>query len=72
VALSKQLDAQQTSPFTIQHGHVQDILMKKNPNPATDLVYLCGNPKMIDDNFELLKNLGFSVQQIVREKYLSR
>jgi hypothetical protein len=27
---------------------------------------------MIDDNFELLKNLGFSVQQIVREKYLSR
>jgi NAD(P)H-flavin reductase len=72
VALSRDPEAQQTTPFTIQHGHVQDILVKKNPNPATDLVYLCGNPKMIDDNFELLKNLGFSVQQIVREKYLSR
>ena len=72
VALSREHDAMQTMPYTVEHGHVQDILMKKNPNPATDLVYLCGNPKMIDDNFELLKNLGFSVPQIIREKYLSR
>lgn len=72
VALSRQVESMPTTEFDIYHGHVQDVLMKKNPNPSTDLIYLCGNPKMIDDTFELLKTQGFSIQQIIREKYLSR
>ena len=72
VALSRQTEGLAKTEFDIHHGHVQDVLMKKNPNPSTDLIYLCGNPKMIDDTFELLKTHGFSIQQIIREKYLSR
>lgn len=70
-ALSRAKSLPQAS-FDMYLGHVQDILMKKTPNPATDLVYLCGNPKMIDETFELLKEKGFSIQQIIREKYISR
>ena len=70
-ALSRE-DTLPTAPFNVQQGYVQDILMKKSPNPDTDLVYLCGNPKMIDETFELLKEQGFSIQQIIREKYISR
>ena len=40
-------------------------------NPENDLIYLCGNPAMIDDSFEYLKQHGFSTQQIIREKYIS-
>ena len=29
-------------------GYVQDHLMELNPDPAHDIVYLCGNPDMID------------------------
>lgn len=53
-------------------GYVQDTFSKLNLSPNTDLVYLCGNPKMVDDSFEWLKTQGFSIQQIVREKYISR
>jgi ferredoxin-NADP reductase len=70
-ALSRE-QALPQADFHLQLGHVQDILMKKSPNPATDLIYLCGNPKMIDETFELLKEKGFSIQQIIREKYISR
>jgi len=39
--------------------------------PTDDLIYLCGNPAMIDDSFEYFKQHGFSTQQIIREKYIS-
>lgn len=41
-------------------------------NPATDVVYLCGNPAMIDESFAQLKDKGFAMPQIIREKYISR
>lgn len=53
-------------------GHVQDLFPDLKLNPETDLVYLCGNPAMIDDAFEQLKEMGFAMQQIIREKYISR
>lgn len=53
------------------HGRVQALLPGLAPDPQTDLVYLCGNPDMIDDSFVLLKEQGLSVRQIRREKYVS-
>lgn len=53
-------------------GYVQHAFKDLMLNPAEDLVYLCGNPGMIDEAFEDLKNRGFAVQHIIREKYVSR
>jgi len=53
-------------------GYVQHAFADLMLNPAEDIVYLCGNPGMIDEAFEDLKTRGFAVQQIIREKYVSR
>ena len=53
-------------------GYVQHDFAARNLNPAEDVVYLCGNPGMIDDAFTQLKEQGFSLTQIIREKYISR
>lgn len=53
-------------------GYVQHAFPELNLNPAQDVVYLCGNPGMIDDAFNYLKDHGFAMQQIIREKYISR
>ncbi len=61
--------AKQTQ-YDFEHlGRVQIVLEKLAPNPAQDLVYLCGNPMMIDDNFALLTTMGFDKKSIRREKY---
>ena len=52
-------------------GYVQTAFNDLSLNPTEDLVYLCGNPSMIDEAFEQLKILGFTSQQIIREKYIS-
>ena len=52
-------------------GYVQDHLMELNPDPKRDIVYLCGNPDMIDASVERLKALGFDNQNLRREKYVS-
>lgn len=52
-------------------GYVQQAFAELNLNPLDDLVYLCGNPSMIDEAFEDLKARGFAQPQIIREKYLS-
>ncbi len=53
-------------------GYVQFAFPHLSVNPENDLVYLCGNPAMIDDAFEYLKDQGFAMQQVIREKYISR
>lgn len=53
-------------------GHVQTAFSELSLNPENDLIYLCGNPGMIDESFNHLKEQGFSVQQLIREKYTSR
>ena len=51
-------------------GHVQGQFDALNLNPEKDVVYLCGNPGMIDDCLAQLKDMGFSSRQIKREKYV--
>lgn len=52
-------------------GYVQHIFPKLALHPEQDKVYLCGNASMIDDAFADLKNRGFPLQHIIREKYIS-
>lgn len=52
-------------------GYVQTLFSHLELNPERDVVYLCGNPGMIDESFEILKAMGFAVKQIRREKYVS-
>ncbi|WP_066013315.1 FAD-binding oxidoreductase [Endozoicomonas atrinae] len=51
-------------------GHVQDQFDALNLNPEEDVVYLCGNPCMIDDCVTILRDRGLSPRQIKREKYV--
>ena len=53
------------------HGYVQTSLEELKPNPEHDIVYLCGNPAMIDSAFANLTALGFDVKNVRREKYIS-
>lgn len=52
-------------------GYVQHAFPDLTLNPQEDIVYLCGNPSMIDDAFAYLKDAGFTMQQVIREKYIS-
>jgi len=52
-------------------GHVQRAFPELALNPLQDIVYLCGNPGMIDDSFAYLKEKEFIPQHIIREKYIS-
>lgn len=51
-------------------GRVQDTFKELNLEPTRDIVYLCGNPNMIDNTFALLTELGFDRKNVRREKYL--
>lgn len=53
-------------------GYVQTAYDALNLHPEEDMVYLCGNPGMVDDSFAKLKDKGFGIQRIIREKYISR
>ena len=53
------------------HGYAQTAFDRLNLNPSSDIIYLCGNPGMIDDSFSLLTGAGFETPQIRREKYIS-
>ncbi len=53
-------------------GYVQTAYSELDLNPEEDMVYLCGNPGMVDESFSVLKDRGFAIQRIVREKYISR
>lgn len=56
--------------FWERRGHVQTILPELKLDPQKDIVYLCGNPNMIDDTFGLLTNMGFDKKSVRREKYV--
>ena len=53
-------------------GYVQHAFPSLALSPESDHLYLCGNPAMIDDAFTYLKDQGFAMQNVIREKYLSR
>ncbi len=53
-------------------GYVLAAFSDIDPNPQHDIVYLCGNPNMVDEVFSLLVNShGFPSDIIRREKYIS-
>lgn len=64
------LSRQTEPPQHCHSGYVQSILEQLVPNSDTDMAYLCGNPFMVDEVFELLKNKDFTVKQVKREKYV--
>lgn len=51
-------------------GYVQHTLAALSPRPETDMIYLCGNPPMVDEVFAGLKEQGFGVKNVRREKYV--
>jgi len=53
------------------HGHVQARLGQLALNPEKDIVYMCGNPDMIDQVLAECKEQGFPIAHLRREKYLS-
>lgn len=53
------------------HGYVQHQLPGLDLEAGRDIVYLCGNPEMIDEAVAHLKERGFGNPQIRREKYVS-
>ncbi|MGH8273578.1 MAG: FAD-binding oxidoreductase [Gammaproteobacteria bacterium] len=53
------------------HGYVQRRLTELALDPERDIVYLCGNPLMIDEAVTHLKEQGFTNPRIRREKYVS-
>jgi len=59
-----------THPFE-RAGRVQKQLEDLNCTPGKDIVYLCGNPNMVDEVFTMLKERGFEIKNIRREKYIS-
>jgi ferredoxin-NADP reductase len=52
-------------------GYVQSAFPELNLDPDGDIVYLCGNPNMIDNAFADLSELGFAPKNVRREKYIS-
>jgi len=52
-------------------GHVQSVFAELNLDGAQDIAYLCGNPNMVDESFTQLKEAGFPVPGVRREKYIS-
>ena len=53
-------------------GYVLNAFSEISPNAKQDVVYLCGNPNMVDEVFALLVNgYAFPYDIIRREKYIS-
>ncbi len=51
-------------------GYVQNQFDDLNLNPEHDLVFLCGNPNMIDEAYAKLTEKGFTAKNVRREKYV--
>ncbi|GGG01465.1 ferredoxin--NADP(+) reductase [Cysteiniphilum litorale] len=62
---------QETLAIDEQKGYVQHVFDQLDLMPQEDVVYLCGNPNMIDDAFALLTESGFDAKRVRREKYIS-
>ncbi|MDE1464565.1 ferredoxin--NADP reductase [Spartinivicinus poritis] len=54
-----------------KQGYVQALLPELKLNPEETIVFLCGNPAMIDEAAALLQaEEGFPIKQVRREKYV--
>ena len=53
-------------------GYVQHQFKNLHLNQNSDIVYLCGNPSMIDESYNILtETMNFDSKMIRREKYTS-
>lgn len=52
-------------------GYVQQHLDELKLDPAHDVIYLCGNPGMIDAAAAYCETAGFPIANVRREKYVS-
>ncbi len=52
-------------------GYVQTAFENLGLHPESDIVYLCGNPGMVDAAAAWLKEREFGSRQVRREKYVS-
>ncbi len=50
--------------------YVTQLINVLDVSPEHDLVFLCGNPNMVDDGVSALKEREFSPRKIRREKYI--
>ena len=62
------LENQETHEYK---GYVQSAFVSLKLDPSGDLIYLCGNPNMIDHAFAQVTDEGFSPHAVRREKYIS-
>jgi len=51
-------------------GYIQNSFPFINLNHKSDIVFLCGNPSMIDDGIVELKKFKFNNKSIKKEKYI--
>lgn len=51
-------------------GRVQIVFNDLALDPQNDIIYLCGNPNMIDETFAILTEMGFDKKAVRREKYV--
>lgn len=71
VYYSRELPAEDDKVIKKHKGYVQTGFNNYNLDPDKDKVYLCGNPGMIDDAYQILQEKGFTARTVRREKYIS-
>ena len=54
-----------------RNGRVHAVLPELALDPVKDIAYLCGNPNMVDEVFNHLKEASFPIAHVRREKYVS-
>jgi len=58
------------APAGYEHaGRVQVMYQALEPDPQRDMVYLCGNPQMVDESSEWFTERDFSARNLKRERY---
>lgn len=58
------------SPQAHEHsGRVKLLFEQLKPDPVQDMVYLCGNPDMVDESVVWFSDKNFSAKNLKREQY---
>lgn len=68
---SRELPTDIQYEHSTHQGYVQTGFNDYKLSPEEDMIYLCGNPDMIDQAYELLMSKGFTARNVRREKYIS-
>ncbi len=63
------LDGRQAKQYE-REGYVNGQFDALNFDPRQDHLLLCGNPAMVEDSWDYLREKGFKPAQVIREKYV--